>query len=68
MGIALEGHGGDVQYVGISALRGTNLEELADAVSTQATLMDLRSEYTGLVEGVVIESKTDQRRGLVLNF
>lgn len=63
MGIALEGYGGDVQYVGISALRGTNLQELADAVSTQATLMDLRSEYTGLVEGIVIESKTDQRRG-----
>lgn len=63
MGIALEGHGGDVQYVGISALRGTNVQELADAVSTQATLMDLRSEYTGPVEGIVIESKTDSRRG-----
>ncbi|KAG4079054.1 hypothetical protein HA402_001709 [Bradysia odoriphaga] len=63
MGIALEGHGGDVQYIGISALHGTNLQELADAVSTQATLMDLRSEYTGLVEGVVIESKRDPYRG-----
>lgn len=63
MGIALEGHGGDVQYVGISALHGTHLQELGDAVSTQAALMDLRSEYTGLVEGIVVESKIDQRRG-----
>lgn len=63
MGIALEGHGGDVQFVGISALHGTHLQELADAVCAQATLMDLKSEYSGLVEGVVVESKTDQRRG-----
>ncbi|KAJ6638505.1 Translation initiation factor IF-2, mitochondrial [Pseudolycoriella hygida] len=63
MGIALEGHGGDVQFVGISALHGTNLQELAETISTQATLMDLRSEYTGLAEGIVIESKTDPRRG-----
>lgn len=59
----LEGHGGDVQCICISALHGTNLDQLADAITTQATLMDLKSEYTGLVEGVVIESKTDPHRG-----
>ena len=63
MGINLEGHGGDVQLVGISALNGTNLPELAEAISTQATLMGLKSEFTGPVEGVVIESKTDKLRG-----
>lgn len=63
MGVNLEGHGGDVQWVCISALHGTNLEQLAEAITTQATLMDLKSEYTGLVEGIVIESKTDPRRG-----
>lgn len=63
MGVNLEGYGGDVQFVCISALHGTNLDQLADAISTQATLMDLKSEYTGLVEGVVVESKTDPHRG-----
>lgn len=63
MGIALEGHGGDVQTVNISALHGTNLDLLAESITAQATMMDLKSEYTGLVEGVVIESKTDVRRG-----
>lgn len=63
MGIALEGHGGDIQSVGISALHGTNLQELADAISTQATLMALRSDQSGAVEGVVVESKTDRLRG-----
>lgn len=63
MGVSLEGHGGDVQHVCISALHGTNLDQLVDAIVTQATLMDLKSEYTGLVEGIVIESKTDLHRG-----
>lgn len=66
MGVNLEGHGGDVQCVCISALHGTNLNQLADAITTQATLMDLKSEYSGLVEGVIIESKTDPQRGYVI--
>lgn len=63
MGLALEEHGGDVQVIPISALKGTNLELLAEAVSTQATLMGLKADPTGLVEGIVVESKTDPRRG-----
>lgn len=51
IGINLEGHGGETQYVPISAKEGTNLEELAETISTQATLMGLKSDYTGLVEG-----------------
>lgn len=62
-GIALEGHGGDVQLVEISALMGTGLTELAECIGAQATLMGLRSEPVGAVEGVVVESKTDKLRG-----
>ncbi|XP_030370264.1 translation initiation factor IF-2, mitochondrial isoform X2 [Scaptodrosophila lebanonensis] len=63
MGLALEEYGGEVQVIPISALKGTNLQLLAEAVSTQATLMGLKADYTGLVEGIVVESKTDPRRG-----
>jgi translation initiation factor IF-2 len=63
LGINLEGHGGDTQFVCISAKEGTNLQELAETVSTQSTLMGLKSDYTGPVEGVVVESSTDSRRG-----
>lgn len=63
MGIALEGHGGDVQMVAISALHGTNLKELADCISAQANVMGLKSDLTGFVEGLVVESKTDKSRG-----
>uniref|UniRef100_A0A1I8P923 Tr-type G domain-containing protein n=1 Tax=Stomoxys calcitrans TaxID=35570 RepID=A0A1I8P923_STOCA len=63
MGLALEDFGGDIQVIPISALKGTNLDLLAEAVSTQATLMGLKGDYSGLMEGVVVESKTDPRRG-----
>lgn len=53
IGINLEGHGGDTQFVCISAKEGTNLQELAEALSTQATLMGLKSDFTGLVEGEI---------------
>lgn len=44
-------------------MHGTNLDKLVDAILTEAILQDLKSEYTGLVEGVVIESRTDPLRG-----
>lgn len=63
VGVALEGHGGDVQFVGISALKGLNLDELTETISAQATLMDVRADPTGPVEGIVVESRTDSHRG-----
>lgn len=63
MGVVLEEYGGDIQVVCISALHGTNLDKLGEAITTQAVLMDLKSEYEGMVEGIVVESKTDPRRG-----
>lgn len=63
LGINLEGHGGDTQFVPISAKEGTNLQELAETVSAQATLMGLKADFTGAVEGVVVESSTDSHRG-----
>lgn len=63
MGVVLKEYGGDVPAVCISALHGTNLDKLGEAITKQAVLMKLKSEYEGLVEGVVVESKTDVRRG-----
>ncbi|XP_055905743.1 translation initiation factor IF-2, mitochondrial [Eupeodes corollae] len=63
MGLTLEDSGGDIQVVPISALKGTNLQLLTETICTQATLMSLTADPTGLVEGVVVESKTDTRRG-----
>ena len=62
-GINVEALGGDVQSVNISALKGTNLDQLMEAVLAQAEIMDLKGDPTGLVEGVVIEASTDPHRG-----
>lgn len=62
-GIQVEDRGGDVQVVPISALKGTNLDTLMESVLVQAELMELKSDYLGPVEGVVIESSTDPYRG-----
>lgn len=62
-GINVEALGGDVQSVNISALKGTNIDELMDAVLAQAEIMSLKGDPTGLVEGVVIEASTDVHRG-----
>ncbi|XP_055696129.1 translation initiation factor IF-2, mitochondrial [Lutzomyia longipalpis] len=63
LGLALEGHGGDIQVVPISALKGTNLTELTETISAQATMMGIKADFKGFVEGIVIESKIDKFRG-----
>lgn len=42
MGINLEGMGGDTQFVCISAKEGTNLQELAETVSTIIGLFNIK--------------------------
>lgn len=62
-GILVEDLGGDVQAIPISALKGTNIDTLTEAVILQAEIMDIKADYNGFVEGVVIESSSDVHRG-----
>eukprot|EP00092_Neocalanus_flemingeri_P027609 GFUD01029958.1.p1 GENE.GFUD01029958.1~~GFUD01029958.1.p1 ORF type:complete len:752 (+),score=258.64 GFUD01029958.1:60-2315(+) len=62
-GVRLEGSGGDVQCVSISALQGTNVKQLIEAVLTQAEMMELRCDVKGKAEGLVIESQVEQGLG-----
>lgn len=62
-GLELEEFGGDVQAVPISALNGINITQLTEAIIVQSELADLKAPYSGLVEGIVIESKLDRYRG-----
>ncbi|XP_015178131.1 PREDICTED: translation initiation factor IF-2, mitochondrial isoform X2 [Polistes dominula] len=62
-GIIVEQLGGEVQCVNISALKGTNLNTLVEAIALQAEIIGLKGDPTGLVEGVVIECRNDKARG-----
>ena len=66
-GIHVEDKGGDVQAIPISALKGTNLDTLSEAIVLQAEMMNLKGDPRGLVEGTVVESKTDPYRGDVVS-
>jgi translation initiation factor IF-2 len=62
-GVYVEGYGGDVSYVEISATEGTNIEELLDLIALNAQLLDLEMDTDKPAEGVVIESSIDPKRG-----
>ena len=58
--VVVEDMGGDVQVVEISALQGTNIKALQEALILQSELMDLKTTPKGLSEGVVIEATNSQ--------
>ncbi|PAA65943.1 hypothetical protein BOX15_Mlig028578g2, partial [Macrostomum lignano] len=61
-GVLVEELGGDVQCVPVSALKGSGVERLLEAVLALAELLELRANMQGRAEGVVIES--GQSKGL----
>ncbi|ESO83534.1 hypothetical protein LOTGIDRAFT_133278, partial [Lottia gigantea] len=63
--IVTEEFGGDIQVVPISALKGTNVDQLQEAIVALSEILDLKCDPVGLVEGRVIESKTIPVRGKV---
>ncbi|HEY4555726.1 MAG TPA: translation initiation factor IF-2, partial [Lysobacter sp.] len=63
--LVAEEFGGDVQMVELSAKVGTGVDDLLDAISLQAEVLELRAVPTGRATGVVIESALDKGRGPV---
>ena len=60
-----EDWGGDTQFVPVSAIAGTGIEDLLEAITLQAELLELKAPYDGPATGVVIESRLDKGRGPV---
>jgi translation initiation factor IF-2 len=64
-GLLPEEWGGETQYVNVSALKATGIDELLEAVLLQAEVLDIRANYERHAEGTVIEAKMEQGRGPV---
>ncbi|EDV29141.1 uncharacterized protein TRIADDRAFT_20009 [Trichoplax adhaerens] len=64
-GLQLEEYGGEIQAIEVSALKGTNLDNLIEAILIHGEIANLRADPTSTVKGVVIESKVDKGLGNV---
>ena len=63
--IMVEDMGGEVQDVEVSALKGTNLDKLVEAIAVQAEIMELKANPDRAAEATVVEAKLDKGRGPV---
>ncbi|UTF59375.1 translation initiation factor IF-2 [Gilvimarinus sp. DA14] len=60
-----EDWGGDTQFIEVSAHTGDGIDELLEAVSLQAELLELKAVEDAPAQGVVVESRLDKGRGVV---
>ncbi len=63
--IVVEGLGGDVLDVEVSAIAKTNLDKLMEAILLQAEILELKASRERPAQGAVIEAKMEQGRGSV---
>ncbi|PJC27912.1 translation initiation factor IF-2 [Candidatus Shapirobacteria bacterium CG_4_9_14_0_2_um_filter_39_11] len=62
-GIMVEGYGGDIVAVPISAKTGKGIDELLEMISLLAQMAQLKGNSKDKLEGVILESRLDPRRG-----
>ncbi len=60
-----EDWGGQTQFIPISALKGDGVNELLEAVSLEAEVLDLKAHHNGPAFGVVLDSTTETGKGAV---
>ncbi len=60
-----EDWGGDVMFLPVSAKTGQGIDDLLDAISVTAEMMELTAVSDGPAKGIVIESRLDKGRGTV---
>ena len=63
--IQVEAMGGEVQALEVSALKRTGLDELTEAITLQAELLELKANAAREADGIVVESQLDKGRGPV---
>jgi len=61
--IYIEGMGGDIPWIGISAKTGEKIDELLDLIILSADLAELTADAGAPAVGQIIEGKMDPKRG-----
>ncbi|MBN1162221.1 translation initiation factor IF-2 [Patescibacteria group bacterium] len=65
--VLTEDWGGDVISVNVSAKTGEGLGDLLDAILVLAEVINIAGDKNGELEAVIIESKVDRKRGVVVS-
>jgi translation initiation factor IF-2 len=68
LNLLAEDWGGETIFVPVSALKKTNLDKLLDAVLLQAEMLDLKANPNTMATGVVLESRIQKGRGVVVSI
>ena len=63
-GIYIEGYGGDISAVEISALKGEGVDSLLEIINLVADVEEFTGDRNALATGVVIEANTDKQKGI----
>ncbi len=63
--VIAEDFGGDTLFVPLSAKTGQGVDDLLDAISIQAEMLELTAVAEGMASGVVVEARLDKGRGTV---
>lgn len=61
--VYLEGYGGDIPFVPISAKTGAGIPELLDMLILVAEMANLTGDSARTAEGIIVESRVDTKRG-----
>lgn len=64
-GILLEGLGGNIPFIGVSAKTGEKIQDLLGLIILAYDLAGIKKNKSADFEGVVIDAKQDKRRGVI---
>lgn len=64
IGVYVEGFGGNIPFVPISAKQGTNIDELLSTILLVADLEEFNGNPKLPAEGIIIETNTDPKSGI----
>jgi len=67
IGLVPDDWGGETVYVPVSGFTGEGIDDLLEMIILVGEMQELKADPTGPAEGVVIESKLDQKRGPLIS-